>query len=141
MTDQITDIKKQKPGEKPSHKVTVQNRLLLISVVIIILGIVGYFIFRNFWIAYIFAHLGGLGVMVPFGCWAGWVAKKKGYGFWLAYSLGFLLPVILGILTTFWVHLTGGGGCGGIVSIAVALIVVIGYYLVKDKLESVKFSG
>lgn len=133
MSDQISNVKLQKPGEEPSHKVTVQIRLLLISVVLIILGIVGYFIFRNFWISYIFTHLGGLGIMVLFGCWAGYVAKQKGYGFWTAYLLGFLLPIILGTLTTLLVHLTGGGGCGGIVSIAVALIVIIGYYLFRRK--------
>lgn len=133
MSDQIADVKLQKPLEEPSPKVTIRARLLLISVVLIILGIAGYFIFHNFWIRYIFAHLGGLGLMVSFGFWAGCVAKKKGYSFLVAYLLGFLLPIILGILATLWVHLTGGDGCGGILNITIALIVVIGYYLVRER--------
>ena len=64
-----------------------QIRLLLFSVVLIVSGIIGYFIFRNFWICYLFAHLSGLGIMMSFGCWAGWVGKKKGYSFKLAYLL------------------------------------------------------
>ena len=47
MSDQIADVKLQKPGEEPSREVSVQTRLLLISVVLIILSIVGYFIFHN----------------------------------------------------------------------------------------------
>ena len=133
MSEHTTDAERPRPEEETFRGVRVEIKLLLIVIVLVGIGVAGYFIFRNLWIRYVFAHLGGLGVMVPFGFWAGAVARKKGYSFWPAFFMGFLLPVILGILTTILFHLSGGRGCGGIVSIAVALIVIIVYYMVKKK--------
>ena len=53
------------------------------------MGIVEYFIWDSQWWDYTFAHWGGLGIVGLFGCCAGYVAWKKGYGFWKAFLLEF----------------------------------------------------
>lgn len=67
------------------------------------------------------------------GISAGTIAARKGYGFRRAFLLGFALPTLLGILAVLVVHLAGGSGCGGIVSLAVSFVVIVLYCLARDK--------
>ncbi|HUU06584.1 MAG TPA: hypothetical protein VMZ49_11985 [Patescibacteria group bacterium] len=97
------------------------------------IGFAGYFVFSGQWLRYVFAHLGGLGIMGFLGLLAGTIAAHKGYSFKRAFLLGFALPTLLGIIAVAIVHLSGGRGCGGIVSLAGAFLVIILYCFAKNK--------
>ena len=107
--------------------------MLFLFLGLFVVGLAGYLLLHNYWVRYIFAHTGALGIVGLFGFWAGLVARKKGYSFWKAFLLGFALPTIIGILSVLVVIVRGGEGCGGSVSLAISIVVVIIYYLVKRR--------
>ena len=114
----------------------IEKRMLLISISLFITGSIGYFsINRDLWVFYLFAHTGALGVLGLFGSLAGTLARRKFRGFWTAFSLGCLLPIISGIVAVliFRIGVDGHLYCGGSVSLAVALLVIVFYTLVRNK--------
>jgi hypothetical protein len=119
--------------KETSHNISVQAKLLLLCLGLLIISIAGYLASHDLWVRYVFGHTGGLSIMGLFGCWAGALAKKKGYGYWKVFLFGFALPSLIGIISTCLVYALGGHGCGGIVSITVAILVVIFYYIIKHK--------
>jgi len=122
-----TEFKKSMSGEKSA---------LVFSLVTLVLGIIGYFLInRDYWIFYLFAHLGAFGVMGLFGCLVGFLAKRKNRRYWTAFVLGSLLPIFLGLLAVllFYVKQDGNLYCGGAVSLLVAILVAISYLLLKKK--------
>ncbi len=91
-------------------------------------GSVAFFALRfGEWFYYAVEHMGALGFLGLSGSAAGWLAKRKGYGFWTAFSCGAILPAIMGIAAVLFFLLRDGGGlyCGGAVSLPVALIVLL----------------
>ena len=90
--DAINTEKKQNVQSKePGDGVTVESRILLLFLGLLIIGVIGYFALRNLWIGSIFTHVGALGIIGLLGGLTGIIAKKKGYGYWKAYLLGFIL--------------------------------------------------
>ncbi|MFH0761123.1 MAG: hypothetical protein V2A67_06435 [Bacteroidota bacterium] len=107
--------------------------MFILAIGSIVFGLVGYLAFRDLWIHYVFAHIGGLGVMALLGCWAGTIAIRKGYSYWSAFLTGLVPPIVLGILAVCLIDASGGRGCGGVVSISASIIVVILYMLARRK--------
>jgi hypothetical protein len=133
MAELKTEEKQNVIKKEPDGGITKESRILLFFLGLLFIGFLGYFALQNLWVRYIFAHIGGLGIIGLFGCWAGSVAKKKGYSYWKAFLFGFVFPVILGVFSVFLVRTLGGRGCGGIISIVAAILVVICYYFAKQK--------
>jgi hypothetical protein len=133
MAENKCEKKQEIPPKAPGHEATSARRIFLLFAGLLIIGVAGYFIFRELWLRYVFAHLAGLAIMGFLGCWAGIIARSKGYGFWRAFLLGFVPPIILGVGAVLIVHSSGGHGCGGIVSLAAAFLVIIGCYCAKRK--------
>jgi len=98
-----------------------------------ITGSAGYLFCSDLWIRYLFAHIGGLGIIGLLACLAGSLAKKKGHGYWRAFYIGFVPPIALGIISVCVVHALGGHGCGGIVSLSVATAIILFYSLTKKR--------
>ena len=119
--------------KEPGSGITRECSIFLLFIGLLIFGLAGYFALHNFGVRYVFAHIGGLAIIGLLGYWAGRIAKKKGYRFWKVLLFGFGIPVILGVFSVFLVHILGGRGCGGSVSIIAALLVVIGCFFVKRK--------
>jgi peptidoglycan/LPS O-acetylase OafA/YrhL len=113
------------------------KRVFLISLVLVIIGTVGFFTLRGHWAFYPLAHAGALGVLGLLGALAGLIAEKKGYDFRKAFLVGLLVPVALGVIAVFAVKIIGGEGtpfyCGGSVCLAAAIILIIIYSLVKAR--------
>jgi len=107
--------------------------MILLFLGLLVLGFAGYAVFASLWIRYIFAHIGGLGIIGLFGCWAGTIAKKKGHNYWKAFFVGLMAPSILGIISVGVVYALGGHGCGGIVSLFIAIVVILFYSLSKKR--------
>jgi hypothetical protein len=113
--------------------ISLRRRMFLFAIVAIILGFSGFLISGHGLAGYVFAHAGGLGILGLFGSLSGHLARKKGYGYWPAYFWGFAFPAIIGIISVVVVHSLGGGGCGGIVSLAAGIVIVIFYYCLKNR--------
>ena len=107
--------------------------MLLPFIGLLVIGLAGYVVFASLWIRYVFAHIGGLGIIGLLACWAGAIAEKKGRSYWGAFSLGLLTPIMIGTSSVGIVHTLGGHGCGGIVSLAVAMAIILFCYLVKKR--------
>lgn len=114
-----------------------KKQVFLIALGLLIVGTIGYFALHNFPVMYLFAHMGALGVIGLFGVLTGFISEKKGRSFWWAFSLNFYLPIILGLLAVFLVYFMKGGEnaiyCGGSISLAVAILLVISYLLVRKR--------
>ena len=119
-------------NKESDYGIKIERRILLLFWGLLIIGFAGYVALNNFWVRYIFAHIGGLGILGLLACWAGNTAKKKGYSYWKAFLFGFILPAILGVFSVFLVHILGGRGCGGIIRIAISILVVIRYFFAKQ---------
>ena len=136
----------QGPRAKDNSKtVSGAKWMLLVSLGLLIIGCIGYFSSpRGLLIFYVFAHLGALGLLGLFGSAAGVLARKKRRGYWTAFSLCSLLPIISGTaaVLVFWLGEEGNLYCGGSVSLAVAILVLISYLLAKKKTQpKSKFAG
>ena len=110
--------------------------ILILSLIILIIGCVGYFSLpRGLSIFYIFAHLGALGLLGLIGGAAGILAIKKRRSFWVAFFLGSLLPIFSGIIA---VIMAGDSvSCGGSISLAVAVLVAASYLFSKKKIPTI----
>ena len=107
--------------------------MFLLWLVFSLIGLAGYVVFAGLWVRYIFAHIGGLGVIGLLGCLAGSIAIKKDRSYGKAFFAGFVPPIILGVIAVGLVYASGGHGCGGIVSLSVAAVVIVFYGLIKKK--------
>ena len=73
---------KQNAHQKESSNVIrIEKRILLLLLIMLIICTVSYFSIEEHWIEYVFAHLGGLSIIGLFGCCAGSISRKKGYGY------------------------------------------------------------
>ncbi len=106
------------------------------SLGLLLVGTVGYFLqSRETWLFYVLAHLGALGVMGLFGWAAGTIARRRNRSYWTAFSLGFGLSIVSGIVAVL-IFLWGVNGnlyCGGAVSLVVGIQTLLGYLLTRKK--------
>jgi len=101
---------------------------------LLIIGVIGYFALRNLGIDFIFAHVGGFGIIGLFGCLAGIISKKKGYDYWQAFLLGLFLPLILGFIAVLLIFPPDPElACGGSVSLGASILIVIFYSFAKHR--------
>ena len=133
------DIEKLQSNFENS-KMTFAKKIFLLSIITLIFGLIGYFIFWNHWIRIIFAHIGALGIIGLFACLTGAIAEKKGLNYRNAVLLGFFPSIFIGIIADYLVDPPGEYGlpssCGGVVSLGVALIVVVIYLIAKKRKTS-----
>jgi hypothetical protein len=115
---------------RPGNGLAVESRVLLFFLGLLIVGAIGYLALRGPLIGSIFAHVGGSGVIGLLAGLAGTIAKKKGFSYWKALLLGFILPVVLGVIA---VLLVQSMSCGGSVSLVVALLIVIIYSVIRPR--------
>jgi heme/copper-type cytochrome/quinol oxidase subunit 4 len=131
----MIELKKEKnqniPRKDQNSGSFTERKILLLFLLVLITSIAGYFATNSEWLNYTFAHLGGSAIVGLLGCCAGIVAMKKGYGFWKAFLIGFFLPIILGFVAVFLIQPMS---CGGTVSLAAAVFILIIYSFVKRRM-------
>ncbi len=112
------------------------KRMLLLFGGLLIIGAAGYFNLRGHWAFYLFAHLGALGVVGLLGVAAASIGRIKGHDYVTALGIGVALPIALGVIAVFLVRFLGEKGvfyCGGAVSLAVALLIIVYYSVFRRK--------
>jgi hypothetical protein len=110
----------------------ISTKILVFILAGLIISIVGYFLTEIRWLEYLFSHAGGLSILAIFGWIAGLIAEKKGYNYVKAFLIGMLVPLFAGIVAgVIFPPLS----CGGSVSIAVAILLIIFFALKKPKLH------
>ena len=83
-----------------------------------------------------FAHTGAVFVMGMFGAWVGLIADKRGRSYWIAFSMGFFIPILAGLVVEL---LFFGGrivGCPGTICLLAGPLVALAYVLLgqgKDR--------
>lgn len=114
---------------------SMRFKILLISLTFLVSGMLGYFVYWNQGIRYIFAHVGALGIIGLFSWLAGTLAARKNLHEKRAVLFGLIPPVVLGIAAVYLVDPPEKGimpsSCGGIVSLGIASIVIILYLFKK----------
>jgi hypothetical protein len=130
MAESNIDQGRNKKKERDSTNPLKRNIALLFLLLLFISSVV-YFYSDIHWIEITFAHLGAFGIVGLLGCCTGLIAMKKGYGYWKAFLIGMFSPIFLGIGA---VLLFQPVSCGGSVSLAVAIIILVTYSLLKRKI-------
>ena len=137
MTELKTEKKQNVQKRGPSNNIPLESRIQLLFLGLLSVSFVGYFALREHWIGFIFGHTAALSIMGFYGCLAGAIAKKKGYSYGRAFQIGFFLPIILGGISAFLFVPSGERSlpltCGGWVSLAAGIVVVISYFFVKKR--------
>jgi len=113
------------------------NRMPFISLGLLIIGFAGGYALRGAWISFPLYHLGGLASLSLLACASGALARRKGRGYWRAYSITLILSAVLGIIAAYVWPTSGEEGrpatCGGSVSLVIALIAIVYWAVVKRK--------
>ncbi len=137
MTELKTEEKQKVQKREPSNNIPLESKVQLFFLGLLSISFVGYFALRKLWIGFIFGHTAALSIMGFYGCLAGVIAKKKGYSYGRAFQIGFFLPIILGGISAFLFVPSGERSlpltCGGWVSLAAGIVVVISYLFVKKR--------
>jgi hypothetical protein len=122
------------------NNIPLESKVHLLFLGLLSISFIGYFVFQKLWIGFVFAHIAALSIIGFYGCLAGTLAKKKGYYYWRAFQIGFFVPIVLGGISAFLlvpsVERSLPLTCGGWISLASGIVVVIYYSLVKKKGES-----
>ena len=125
------NVEKDKIKIKEQSSDSLRKRKLpLLFLLLLIISILLYFSTDIHWVEITFAHLGAIGIIGLLSCGAGLIAMKKGYGYWKAFLIGIFAPVILGFGA---VLLIQPGSCGGSVSLAVAILTLVTYSLLRGR--------
>lgn len=111
------------------------TKILILSLILLVLGICGYLLINESLAKYIFAHIGGLGILCLLGCLAGFISRKKGYSCWKAFAAYLISSILSGVIAAGIVNGIGGRGCGGSVSLAIALMVILCYAVARKKID------
>ncbi len=131
-------IKKQAPyRQRPARAVSTDSSIHLFFLGLLSVSFMGYFLFRNAGVKYVFGHAAGLSIMGFYGGLAGVLLKAKGYGYNLGFRIGFFVPIILGGVSAFVLAPYGDNPgwitCGGWTSLASGLLVVVALAMIKKK--------
>jgi hypothetical protein len=137
MTVSRTEERRNVPKKGTSGDVPFESKLHLFFLGLLSIGFVGYFALRKSWIGFALGHAAALGIMGFYGSLTGAIAEKKGYSYNRAFQIGFFLPIVLGVISAFLFLPSGPRGlpltCGGWVSLAAGIVVVISYSFVKKR--------
>jgi hypothetical protein len=137
MNELNTEEQQNFPQRESVNNIPFESKVQLLFLGLLSISFVGYFALRTHWIGFIFGHLAALSIMGFYGCLVAAIAKKKGYRYGRAFQLGFLLPIILGVISAFLFAPSGETSlpltCGGWVSLATGIIIVLFYSLVRNK--------
>ena len=113
------------------------RRMTLLSLALLIIGFAGGYALRDSRFSFVLYHLGGLGSLGLLASGAGFIASKKGYGYWRALSLALSISILLGVIAAYLVPPTGDesrpAACGGSVSLVVALIFIVVWTFMKRR--------
>ena len=115
-------------NEKQNTRISKETGVFVISAGLMIVGTAGFFAFRNSLTGQLSAHAGALGLIGVFAWVTGLIARKRGFRYWTAFSIGLALPIVLGVgAVLLWVFAGRPLACGGVVSLSVAILTIVGY--------------
>ena len=113
------------------------RRMVWYSLGLIIVGFVGGYALREGWPSFVLYHIGGLGSAGLLACASAAIARKKGYDYWRAWLPACFLPIFSGLIAAYLVppgvHGSRPAACGGSVSLALGLIFIAVWAVVRRK--------
>jgi hypothetical protein len=117
--------------------VEMARRTTWYSAGLIVIGFGGGLLLRGGWPSFVLYHIGGLGSVGLLACASAAIARSKGYGFWRAWLLALLLPILAGLIAAYLVppgeHERRPAVCGGSVSLAMGLILIVNWIIMGRK--------
>jgi len=113
------------------------RRMIWYSLGLIVVGFAGGLLLREGWLSFVLYHIGGLGTAGLLASIAAAIATKKGREFWRAWWPAFLVPILVGLVAAYLVppghHATRPAACGGSVSLALGLIFIAIWAVVRPR--------
>jgi hypothetical protein len=111
--------------------------MTLLFLALLLIGFAGGYTLRDPRFSFVLYHIGGLGSLGLLASGVGFIASKKGYGYWRAFALALSNSILLGVIAAYLVTPTGDEGrpaaCGGSISLIVVLIFVVIWTFVKRR--------
>lgn len=128
--DESNASQRRNKKTEPKNGNPIEIKVALLFLLVLIISIVFYFSSDIHWLEITFAHLGAFGIVGLLGCCSGLIAMKKGYGYWKAFLIGIFFPIIFGFGAVLLLQL---GSCGGSVSLAVAILILVTYSMLRGR--------
>ncbi|MFC1481364.1 hypothetical protein ACFL6E_03850 [Candidatus Neomarinimicrobiota bacterium] len=137
----MNDLSFERPRYAASNRgrqtIPFEAKLELLFLGVLSISFLGYFIFRQHWIGFIFAHTAALSIMGFYACLAGAIAQWRGFSYRRAFQIGFFPPIIAGVISAFTLRPTTNGiipmTCGGWAALGTGLVVMVAYLLIRKK--------
>ena len=128
---EASSMKNEESNVPSSNNVQkMPGKIPLIFTLLFFISIIVYLFTENHFLEIAFAHLGGFCILGILGSIASIIATKKGYTYSKVLSLVVILPILLGAIP---VILFKPMSCGGSISLAVAILMVLFYSIAKPK--------
>ena len=113
------------------------RRMIWYSLGLIIIGFGGGLALREGWLSFVLYHIGGLGAAGLLACASAAIAKHKGYDYRRAWLLACFVPIFIGLIVAYLyppgIGESRPGPCGGSVSLALGLIFIAVWAVVRRK--------
>lgn len=120
----------------------VARKVCLLSLGLLVVGFGCGYALGYTSLGYGLMHLGGLGSLSLLACGSGYIAEKKGFGFWSAFFITLSGSALIGTVGAYLVPPVGGEGrpaaCGGSLSLVIALAYLIFWAVRKQRVEAVQ---
>jgi len=131
-----TNVSNENLEKEITKSIIPGNKLFFLFLGFVIVSFLGHFIFNNHWMKISVYHLGGLGITGLFACLTAFIANRKAYNYKKVLVFSFFLPIALGLLAVIIISLkVNFFYCGGGVVLAVSIILVILYSLIRKRLD------
>jgi hypothetical protein len=117
------------------------RRVCLFTLVLIVVGYGFGYALGYTTLGYGLMHIGGLGSLGLLASGVGYIAHRKGYRYWPAFSFALSSSILIGTIGAYLVTPVGDEGrpaaCGGSLSLVIALVFLVVWAIKKRRVEAV----
>ena len=117
------------------------RRVCLLTLILMVVGYGFGYALGYTTLGYGLMHIGGLGSLGLLACGVGYIAHRKGYRYWPAFSFALSSSILIGTIGAYLVPPVGDEGrpaaCGGSLSLVIALVFLVVWAIKKRRVEVV----
>ncbi len=115
----------------------IARRVCLLALTLMLFGFGFGYALGYTTLGYGLMHIGGLGSLGLLACGVGYIAHKKGYRYWPAFSLALTSSILIGTIGAYLIPPVGDEGrpaaCGGSLSLVIALVFLVVWAIKKRR--------
>ena len=121
------------PTSQPTQSATFLRPAFVLSLILAVIGTIGFILFADRSAGFIAAHVGGLGILGVLACINGFIARRKGLNMGMAFAVALVIPAIIGAVAAVSANTKDAEGaahiCGAPRALAAAVLIIVLYFL------------